>query len=686
MAVLTVKNALDNGSQKINGSLRETLRLAKSGDTIRFSPALKNKTIKLTRNFSIDKNITIDASQAPGMTLDGNKKYVIFSVKGKAHSFKVKGLTLENAFHGYNGAAIRVMIPNAKLRVEDSQFRNNTAGYGGAIWAKTNADVTVLNSQFYGNRSTVKNDTSAGAISVFDQSKLLVKGSEFVGNRGVSGGAVGTIFTEVTIEDSVFRNNKSVKWSGAVHADGATIPAQERYYSGPKKRARKGKNIIIRNSQFYNNTSPGHGGAVGVWGYDQDFVTIAGNSFVGNRVTKDSKGLARGGAIRVSGKKVTIAKSRFERNISTDEGGAVWHQGESPTIISETVFSKNIASAKGGAIYNHQWNGPGTTITNSTFRSNRAPAGGAIYKHRPRPITVTGSLFKGNGSNEIGGETAQFVQKSSGKGASSLSSSTQAKASTNITTPKAPLAKTSNPVQSTPSELLTNSSNALVASIDFNHKRGRVVADRSANGNNKAYLHNGATSAKGISGKALSLTGKSQFAGIKNSKDINTALHKQRTVSFWFNANDASTEAKKQVLYEEGAAVRGLNVYLHDDLLYFGGWNTPKNESGWQGTWLKTNRVSSKQWHHVALVLDGGSQSRANALTAFLDGERVAKGDGSQLWAHSGGIGLGSINDQTRFHDGLTPQSGQGFAGKIDEVNIFNSALNANQIQSLAAI
>ena len=50
---------------------------------------------------------------------------------------------------------------------------------------------------------------------------------------------------------------------------------------------------------------------------------------------------------------------------------------------------------------------------------------------------------------------------------------------------------------------------------------------------------------------------------------------------------------------------------------------------------------------------------------------------GSQLWSHCGGIGIGSINGGTRFHDGMYANSGSGFAGSVDEVMIFNDTLNS---------
>lgn len=88
-------------------------------------------------------------------------------------------------------------------------------------------------------------------------------------------------------------------------------------------------------------------------------------------------------------------------------------------------------------------------------------------------------------------------------------------------------------------------------------------------------------------------------------------------------------------------------------------------------------------WNHVALGLDGDETVKDGAFRGYPNGEQFGAGEGSQLWDHSGGIGVGSIHGGTRFHD-ETASSGQGLMGAVDEVMIYNSALNNSQVQALA--
>ena len=226
-----------------------------------------------------------------------------------------------------------------------------------------------------------------------------------------------------------------------------------------------------------------------------------------------------------------------------------------------------------------------------------------------------------------------------------------------------------------------------VARLSFEETSGRLAVDSSTVGmDNSGYLRRGTKRIDGKLGRGVSLSGVGDVVTMNNSKDINLDIHGQRTLSMWFNADDAAAE-KKQVLYEEGGLSRGMNVYLEDGLLNVGGWNQPSSESGWGGSWLTTEagEVKSGSWHHVALVLDGTEELQDNALTAYLDGEEIGSMDASQLWRHAGRIGVGNISGKTRFEDGIgSGRRSFGFAGGIDEVAIYNDVLGSDQVKQLS--
>ena len=200
------------------------------------------------------------------------------------------------------------------------------------------------------------------------------------------------------------------------------------------------------------------------------------------------------------------------------------------------------------------------------------------------------------------------------------------------------------------------------------------ISDTSPPGGTTGSLVGGATVEEGV----LVLDGVNDALNITNSDDINLETHGQRTIALDFTADNVDD---RQVLYEEGAGVRGLVIYIDDGLLYVGGWNIPDRESGWDPTYISTP-ISANSPTSVALVLDGTNTLQPDALTGYLNGMSFGSAPGSQLWPHAGGIGIGAINGVTIFHDG-TASSGAYFGGTIDNFNIYNAPLTASEIQAL---
>ncbi len=183
----------------------------------------------------------------------------------------------------------------------------------------------------------------------------------------------------------------------------------------------------------------------------------------------------------------------------------------------------------------------------------------------------------------------------------------------------------------------------------------------------------------------LMLDGTSSWMDIDNSNDINLGTHAQRSIIFSFRADPDGTDGK-QVIYEEGAGARGLNIYLDNGNIGIGGWNNPDSESDWNGTWLNsTVNVKDGQWHQVTLVLDGtgndaDSTDTDGSLTGYIDGVAFGQGSASQLWSHGGDINIGTSSDTLINNSAL---SNAYFQGEIAEGKIYDYALNDTQAATL---
>ncbi|MGB7416454.1 MAG: LamG-like jellyroll fold domain-containing protein, partial [Thermosynechococcaceae cyanobacterium] len=209
-------------------------------------------------------------------------------------------------------------------------------------------------------------------------------------------------------------------------------------------------------------------------------------------------------------------------------------------------------------------------------------------------------------------------------------------------------------------------------------------------------LKNGATFTNigGGLGGAVSFDGVDDYVKVKKSDELNKDVLSQRTVSIWFQVDDKTVGDRKQVIYEEGSEAEGLNIYIDNGRLYVGGWNEPKDDKGkegsWTGTYVWTDKITSGDWHHVALVLDaesGNYDVAPSTLLAYLDGENFGEGRGSQLKKDRDEITLGNVGKSTQFHDGDVEGKdveGHGLGGQIADVQIYNQVLTANQIAALA--
>ncbi len=169
--------------------------------------------------------------------------------------------------------------------------------------------------------------------------------------------------------------------------------------------------------------------------------------------------------------------------------------------------------------------------------------------------------------------------------------------------------------------------------------------------------------------------------------EINTATVVQRniTVAFRSSANTAS----RQILYEEGGNIRGMNVYIFNNRLYCGFYNTPAGDGdGAQPfTWVSTP-IAANQTYFVTWVFDytnyAGPAGPDGDLTCYVNNVDIGTvPTTSRLFAHSGNVGLGRIDNDSCFEDNSCQSSGSPFLGEIYEVMLFNNAPNAFDVTNV---
>jgi len=190
--------------------------------------------------------------------------------------------------------------------------------------------------------------------------------------------------------------------------------------------------------------------------------------------------------------------------------------------------------------------------------------------------------------------------------------------------------------------------------------------------------------AEGLFGRALAFDGVDDGVRIPDSQFINVTNGPwtNKTVMAVFNCAHVD-KPEKQTVYEQGGLTRGLTIYIHEGLVYVGGWN--KAEYQWNpGSWMSAP-ITSNEWHTVALVIrDGTDAEEEDKFEMWMDGALIGKAIGGQIYNHGNDNAIGFTRQNNVFHDGNGSGHGWYFEGLVDEVWLLNQALTPPELAALA--
>jgi Concanavalin A-like lectin/glucanases superfamily len=194
----------------------------------------------------------------------------------------------------------------------------------------------------------------------------------------------------------------------------------------------------------------------------------------------------------------------------------------------------------------------------------------------------------------------------------------------------------------------------LVAAYGFNEGSGTVVHDVSGNGNDGSI--SGATwTTSGKYGDALRFNGTNARVNINNATSLQ--LRSGMTLEAWVYPTSVSS-AWRDVIYKGND-----NYYLEGTSPNS---SRPAMGGTFGGTLYGTSPLTANTWAHLAASYDGAT------MRLYVNGVQVASR------AQTGAIAT-STNPLQVGGDSIY---GQYFAGRIDEVRIYNRALSAAQIQN----
>jgi hypothetical protein len=161
--------------------------------------------ITATLNLPTTKNTVIDGGNK--ITLDGGNAVQILRFDGADFQKNTNGLTLQHITLSNGKSSPTAAIPTAPAPC--SQGWND--GQGGALYMR-DGNLTVIDSIFTNNQGApLGPDTGGGAIYVVgSKNGVFIVGSTFSKNSASNAGAVGCLFAELDVYNSLFSDNTAL--------------------------------------------------------------------------------------------------------------------------------------------------------------------------------------------------------------------------------------------------------------------------------------------------------------------------------------------------------------------------------------------------------------------------------------------------------------------------------------------
>ncbi len=253
-----------------------------------------------TENYSL----TIQGEDLSTTKLNANREFRILYLNlrnidnDENVKIEIKNISFENGFHLGNGGAIDIEGELAQLNIENCNFSNNYAPYGGAVFILTEGDINV-------------------------------SGTSFVNNSGKVGGALLYLVDKgfINLKGNIFKENK-------VTYDGGAIAL---YLSNGK--------VILSSNKIEENLSGKYGGGIFASVGDSLFV-INNNVFFKNTALNYRKETGQGGALYINSSKgnIYVVNNTIVKNSAYNKGGGIYsslYYEEASALIYNNIIRDN---------------------------------------------------------------------------------------------------------------------------------------------------------------------------------------------------------------------------------------------------------------------------------------------------------------------------------------------------------
>ena len=367
-----------------------------------------------------------DLAGAGDVTIDGNGSWSPFEFENA--DVNIGYLTIDRPFDNNEGAGIHVyqddpgFIYELKLEhvaineayldsgdgagvyaegivtITDSTFTDNVAnsGNGGAIYVADAVSVTISDSVF-GN----PNDDSLGNFADNYGGDIYVTGGGALADLSISNSQFYDAFAEDESGGSIAAicaasviSGVTIRGADSDDGDGAGL------FFNDNSGCEADYTVTVTNSSFLNNDADYQGGAISDGQDDSESplteVIVSGSYFYQNEADL-------GAAINLDGTTLTLSDSTFIENHAVDEGGALELCNNEAVTVTGSRFVGNTSENSGGAIQQNCETGNLTIELNQFQRNTAVDQGGAIRVQTGASGTsITRNTFTGNSAEQGG--------------------------------------------------------------------------------------------------------------------------------------------------------------------------------------------------------------------------------------------------------------------------------------------
>lgn len=345
------------------------LSAASSGDTIKIASGTYYERLTLS------KSVRLLGADEDATVIDGSKKGLVISVSASV-TVVLESLTLTHGSATYGGG----LRTKGRTYLNHVRFSENSAYYGGGLYADSTGELRVYNSHFSGN-SAIGGGGAAYLNNLISSPDFFFQ-TIFENNKATSN-AGGAVYLRSPSQKLFLKNG----FSGNSAVNGGAIYQSE------------GDHVDFIANVFTENTSTITGGAIAFKnvGYDN----LYNNSFIGQKVTNTSSG--KGGALYFyETGYFEIQNNFFARNSGT-HGGAITAYNSGDINYFNNLFLNNSATKYGSVYYGYK--SSGLFSSDSIYLSSTSKA--ALFLSSASLTTEYVNLY---GSGFSGATTSTYLK------------------------------------------------------------------------------------------------------------------------------------------------------------------------------------------------------------------------------------------------------------------------------------